>query len=105
VAHELMLTGRMVDAQFALRTGILNRVVPAADLMKDAIAVAEEIAANPPVVVRSTKKLLDSLWRDLAEVVWTEREYNRQTMGLGVKDRLEAVRSFVEKRKPVYTGE
>ena len=105
VAHELMLTGRMVDAQFAMRTGILNRVVPAADLMKDAIAVAEEIAGNPPVVVRSTKKLLDSLWRDLAEIVWTEREYNRQTMGLGVKDRVEAVKSFMEKRKPVYTGE
>ena len=105
VAHELMLTGRMVDAQYALRTGILNKVVPAADLMQEAMAVAEEIAANPPVAVRSTKKLLDSLWRDLGEIVWTEREYNRQSMGMGVKDRVEAVKSFMEKRKPVYTGE
>lgn len=105
VAHEMMLTGRIYDAQHALRTGILNKVVPAGDLMKEAMDIAEEIAGNPPVAVRSTKKLLDSLWRDLGEIVWTEREYNRQTMGLGVKDRVEAVKSFMEKRKPVYTGE
>jgi enoyl-CoA hydratase len=58
VASELMLTGRTVGADEALRVGLANRVVPAEELLEAAQALAREIAANSPFGVRMTKQVL-----------------------------------------------
>ena len=58
VAAEMCLTGRVYDARWALEKGLVNKVVPAGDLMAEAETLADEIASNPPIAVRSTKALL-----------------------------------------------
>jgi enoyl-CoA hydratase len=57
-ASELMLTGRLIDAEEAARIGLVNRVVPADDLLSDAYALAAEIAANGRFGTRLTKEVL-----------------------------------------------
>src|SRR3954471_21987872 len=57
-ASELLLTGRLVDGREAERLGILNRAVPAADVMPEAMALAREIAAAAPLAVRATKRAI-----------------------------------------------
>ena len=58
VALELALTGEPIDAQRALALGLINRVVPAGQLMDEAVALAEVIAANAPLAVRTTKRVM-----------------------------------------------
>ncbi len=102
LAAEMVMTGRMVDAAFALRTGLVTSVVSAEQLMPEALAMAAEIAANPPLAMRATKKLMHSYGLNLEEVVIREMEANGPTEGSA--DRREAVQAFLEKRKPVYVG-
>ena len=102
LAAEMVMTGRMVDAAFALRTGLVTSVVSAEQLMPEALAMAAEIAANPPLAMRATKKLMNSYGLNLEEVVIREMEANGPTEGSA--DRREAVQAFLEKRKPVYVG-
>jgi enoyl-CoA hydratase len=58
LARELCLTGRRIDAQEALRIGLLNKVVPAGQLLEEAIAVAASIAEAPLVAIRATKRMI-----------------------------------------------
>lgn len=102
LAAEMVMTGRMVDAAFALRTGLVTSVVSAEQLMPEALAMAAEIAANPPLAMRATKKLMNSYGLNLEEVVIREMEANGPTEGTA--DRREAVQVFLEKRKPDYVG-
>ena len=102
VAAEMALTGRVYDAQWALQKGMVNKVVPADKLMEEAMALAEEIASNPPLAVRSTKELLISHMPDLARVA--RREYTANGPSNGSDDKREAVMAFIEKRQPVYRG-
>ena len=59
VAKELIMSGRVIEAEEALRLGIYNRVVPAENLMEETLATAEVIAANPPIAVKNAKRVLD----------------------------------------------
>ncbi len=102
VAAEMALTGRIYDAQQALQMGLVNNVVPADRLMEEARTLAEEIASNPPLAVRSTKQLLISHMPDLARVA--RQEYAANAPSNGSEDKREAVMSFIEKRAPVYHG-
>ena len=102
VAAEMALTGRVYDAQWALQAGLVNKVVPADKLMEEAMALAEEIASNPPLAVRSTKELLISHMPDLARVA--RQEYTANGPSNGSEDKREAVMAFIEKREPVYRG-
>lgn len=102
VAAEMALTGQIYDAQWALHKGLVNKVVPADQLMEEVRSMAEEIASNPPLAVRSTKQLLNSHKPDLYRVAKEESDANGPSNGS--EDRKEAVLSFIEKRQPVYKG-
>lgn len=100
-AMDLILTGRLIDADEAARIGLINRVVPAAELMERALAVAETIAANSPAAVQAVKEQV-TLGEYMANV---PREVAEQQLGDRVRaspDFGEGVAAFLEKRKPSY---
>lgn len=102
-ALELLWTGDFVDADEALRLGMVNYVYPDAELMTRTLALAQRIAEGPPVQLRDIKKLayqarhtdlrtsLESVSAHMAVVQSTE-------------DYKEAIKAFKEKRKPVFKG-
>ena len=102
-ASELLLTGRLVDGREAERLGILNRAVPAADVMPEAMALAREIAAAAPLAVRATKRAirrgLELAVRDAARI-----EAGAQAETLTTDDAREGVAALLEKRAPRFTG-
>jgi len=102
-ATELLLTGRIIDAAEAKELGLTRRVVAHDALLPTAMALAHEIAANPPLAVRQIKaglrRALDPDWDDLGRwVSATLAELFR------TDDHREGVASFLEKRPPHYTG-
>ena len=102
-AMDLILTGRMIDAAEAERAGLVARVVPAAELLDVALAVAEEIAAMPPLAVRAAKELVQAADElPLTEGIRLERRLFH--MLAGTADKTEGMTAFVEKRKPEWTG-
>jgi enoyl-CoA hydratase len=100
-AMDLLLTGRLVDAGFAERIGLVNRVVDAAALMPWAIETARTIAANSPAAVQAVKTQISSAIADYAK----SREGMEQALGDRVRASPhfeEGVAAFLEKRKPDY---
>ena len=100
-ANEVALTGRMFTAEEALQHGMVNRVVPEAQLLSAAEALAAEILENPPLSVRANVRVMR----------WFVNEMQRQsryyTQGLGLhlsEDFQESARAFIEKRKPKFQG-
>ena len=102
LAMEMALTGNVYDAQWAMDKGLVNKVVPAERLMDEAMELAHTIASNPPICVRSIKQLVHLHDGDLENVLHLESAANAPAYGS--EDRLEAVRSFLEKREPVFKG-
>jgi enoyl-CoA hydratase len=101
-AHELMLTGRIFDAEEAARIGLVLEIVDDAALLDTALAKAREIALNPPASVELTKQ---GMWLAL-EIPSLEAAIeleNRQQVITGLTaDRAEATAAFLEKRPPRY---
>ncbi len=103
-AVELSLTGEMVDANEALRIGLVSHVVADGDLMVKAREIAAKIAANPPHAVRMTKRLLrEGQTADLKNIL--ELSAAMQSLAHATKDNDEAIEAFIDKRSPVFTGE
>jgi len=102
-AAEMLMTGEVIPAEEALRIGLVGRVVPHDELMPTALALAQRIAANPPLAVQAIKrglrKALDPDWNDLGAWVMTNLGQLFQT-----EDHREGVRSFLEKRPPEFKG-
>ena len=102
-AMELILTGRTIDAAEAERIGLAARVVPAAELLDTALAIATEIAAMPPLAVLAAKELVNaSAQVPLDEGIRLERRLFH--MLAATEDKAEGMAAFVEKRAPVWKG-
>ncbi len=103
-AKDLILTGRRVGAAEALAMGLVSRVAPPGALRDVALEVAGLVARNAPVSIRQAKRAIDGGTNlDLdAALAFENRMYQDC---LGTKDRLEALRAFAEKRRPVFKGE
>jgi enoyl-CoA hydratase len=102
-AMEMCLTGRMMDADEAERAGLVARVVPAAELVDDAIKTATTIAGMAPLAVKATKEMVNAADETgLAMGIQFER---RLFNGLfGTDDQKEGMAAFVEKRPGKWTG-
>lgn len=102
-ALELLLTGERIDAQEALRIGLVNRVVSAEHVLEEAYALARKIAAQPPVAVRLIKRAAyQSQQTDLRTAL--DLVSSHMAIVTETEDHLEAVRALLEKRQGVYRG-
>jgi enoyl-CoA hydratase/carnithine racemase len=103
VARELLLTGRAVDADEAVRLGLVNRVFPGADLLDEVLSIAGGIAAQAPVATRLTKIALASGGHASFEdaLRW---EALAQPVTMATQDMVEGVAAARARRKPVFTG-
>jgi enoyl-CoA hydratase len=100
-AMEMCLTGRMMDAAEAERAGLVSRVVPAADLLAEALKVAEKIAGlSRPVVMMAKEAVNRAYETTLAEGVRFERRLFHATFA--TEDQKEGMAAFVEKRPPAW---
>jgi E-phenylitaconyl-CoA hydratase len=102
-AMLMMLTGDRIDAEQALRIGLVSRVVPLEDLGRTAREIALRIAANAPLAVRAVKRLVrEGLDLPLLSAIQSEQF----ALGLlrDTQDRIEGRLAFQEKRRPVYRG-
>jgi enoyl-CoA hydratase/carnithine racemase len=102
-AAEMAFTGDMIGAAEALAIGLVSRVVPDAELLDAARALAARIAANPPQAVRGTKRLLLE-GRHARLDTLLEMAAAMQALMHATGDHREAVAAFLEKRAPVFTG-
>ncbi len=102
-AMEMCLTGRMMGAEEAERSGLVARVVPAAELLGEAMKTAEAIAAMAPLAAMATKEMVDAAFETgLAQGIVFERRLFHGLFGPG--DQKEGMAAFVDKRKAEWTG-
>jgi enoyl-CoA hydratase/carnithine racemase len=102
-AAELALTGDTIDAEEALRIGLVSRVVAPDDLLPEALKLAGRIAANPPQVLRWTKQLLQQARTGTLDEA-LDAAGRLQGLAHHTADHAEAVAAFFEKRAPVFSG-
>lgn len=102
-AREVMFTAERLDARTCERLGIVNRVVPDAELEKDALGWAKQIAAGPPIALAYMKDNLNRALHEPLESV-LDIEADRMVEGAQTEDYLEAVAAFAGKRAPVFKG-
>lgn len=107
VAMDLLLTGRWFDAEEAHRWGIVNRIVPAGDLMAAAWDLARLLESGPPLVYAAIKEIVrdaeDSKFQDAMNRI-TKRQLATVDRLYSSEDQIEGARAFAEKRDPVWKG-
>jgi len=102
-ALEMILTGEFIDAEDALRSGLVNRLAPKGQSMKTALAVAEELASKAPVAVRYIREAIYH-GMDLTLDQGLRMEEDLYLLLFTTRDRVEGIHAFKEKRKPFFTG-
>jgi enoyl-CoA hydratase len=102
-AMEMCLTGRMMEAEEAERAGLVARVVPAADLMADALKTAAAIAALPPLAAIANKEAVNMAFETTlhAGILFERRLFNGIS---ATEDKREGMAAFGEKRAARWTG-
>jgi 2-(1,2-epoxy-1,2-dihydrophenyl)acetyl-CoA isomerase len=102
-ARELYFLADIIDANEALRIGLVNRVVPAASFKDDVHTVAKRIANGPTIAYGYMKENLNlAVTHDFPELL--DREAWGQTLTGRTEDHREAVKAFLEKREPKFSG-
>ncbi|MDQ3687473.1 MAG: enoyl-CoA hydratase-related protein [Acidobacteriota bacterium] len=102
-AMEMILTGDIVDAKTAFTLGLVNMVVPAADLEAKTMEIANRIAEKSPVALRMAKEAVKTASRaNLDEGL--RREVDLFALCFSSEDKDEGVKAFLEKRKPAFKG-
>jgi enoyl-CoA hydratase/carnithine racemase len=104
VALELAMTGDAIDAPTALRLGLVNRVVPAAEVLDAALALAERICRNAPLATRLSKELVKASADTTEEAAW---ELSGSILGrvFSSPDAMEGPLAFAEKREPRWSSD
>jgi enoyl-CoA hydratase/carnithine racemase len=102
VALELTLTGDPVDARRAQALGLINQVVPQAEVLDAAVALAERIARNGPLALKATKEMVRTASTNLDKARALAAEW--QPKVFGSEDAKEGATAFIEKRDPVWQG-
>lgn len=102
-AMEMLLTGDMIDASTAERIGLVNRVVPAAELDAATYEIAEKIASKSPLTLAIGK---EAFYRQLEMDLDAAYRYTSEVMikNLAARDAEEGIDAFIEKRDPVWEG-
>lgn len=102
-AMDMCLTGRMMDAAEAERSGLVTRVVPLADLLADALKTAETIAAMPPMAVVANKEMVNAAFETTLDqgLLFERRVF--QILAAS-EDKAEGMKAFIEKRPGVWKG-
>jgi enoyl-CoA hydratase len=102
LALELALTGELIDAQRAASWGLVNRVVPAAELLETALELAQTIAANGPLAIRITKEVVRRAVLDDPKRGWATPE--ERAAIFSSEDAQEGAMAFLEKRPASWKG-
>jgi enoyl-CoA hydratase len=102
-ARELIYSGDTIDAETALRYGLVNKVVPLADLMTEAKALAQKLASKPPIAIRQAKAAINAgIDMDIDNACRFENEAFALTFA--TEDKIEGMKAFLEKRGAKFTG-
>jgi enoyl-CoA hydratase len=100
---EMVLTGKFISAEEAMKAGLINRIVPEEIYLDEALKLAKEICAQSPVAVRLAKEsVLKAFDTGLQEGLYFERK--NFYMCFASEDQKEGMNAFVEKRKPIFKG-
>jgi len=103
LAKELILSGRTVVAEEALRIGLVNALFPPVELLDRTLELADALAAKSPLVLAAAKEASNlALQGDLGAGL--EHEAERFAQLFGSEDQKEGMRAFIEKREPRFTG-
>jgi E-phenylitaconyl-CoA hydratase len=103
LAMEMLLTGESIDAETALRVGLVNRVVPADALLDTALVLARRVAANAPLAVQAAKELAYRS-RDVDLATGLRLEQAMARILRASDDAREGAEAFAERRPPKFTG-
>lgn len=107
IAMEMLLTGRWIDAEEAARWGMVNRIIPAVDLMTEARALADHLASGPPLVYAAIKEIVRDAegmtFQDAMNRI-TKRQFGSVDVLYSSEDQMEGARAFAEKRDPRWQG-
>jgi enoyl-CoA hydratase len=103
LAMEMVLTGRFITAEEALKGGLINKVVPVEFYLEEAQRLAKEIASRPPVAVRLAK---EAVLKSFDTTIEMGLEFERKNfyMLFASEDMREGMSAFIEKRKPEWKG-
>jgi enoyl-CoA hydratase len=102
-AKQYLLTGDPLSAVEAERIGLINKVVPAADLQAEALAFAQRLAAGAPLAVRYTKLAINKLVKDALNIAF-DTSTALELLTFHSDDHLEALAAIREKRPPKFQG-